>query len=64
MSGPSTPSPSYSGDPETLLARVQRLRQEAEAFQKTVEEELRALLKELKVEQTKRRTSWKMNGRE
>ena len=55
MPGPSAPSPPFSGEPDTLLARVQRLRQEAEDFQKTVEEELRALLKELKVEQTKRR---------
>jgi len=55
MSGPSTPSPSYSGDPETLLARVQQLLHEAEAFRRTVDEELCVLLEELKDQQATRR---------
>ena len=55
MSRPPTPVPPFSGEPETLLARVQRLRQQAEDFQETVEEEARALLEELKAEETKRR---------
>jgi hypothetical protein len=50
-------SPS-SGKPENLLVRVERLRQHAEEFQETVEEELRtarALLEELLGRQAKRR---------
>jgi hypothetical protein len=46
------------GKPENLLARVERLRQHAEAFQETVEEErraARALLEELLVRQAERR---------
>ena len=47
-----------SGQPENLLVRVERLRQQAEELQRTVEEELRtarALLEELNVSQAKRR---------
>jgi hypothetical protein len=49
---------SPSDKPETLLVCVERLRQQAEEFQRTVEEELRttrALLEELQVRQAKRR---------
>jgi hypothetical protein len=58
MSGPSTHSLSPSGEPETLLVRVERLRQQAEAFQQTVEDDRRrlsALLDDLRVRQAKRR---------
>jgi len=41
MSGPPKTSSPSSGEPETLLVYVERLRQEAEEFQRTVEEELR-----------------------
>jgi predicted ATP-grasp superfamily ATP-dependent carboligase len=58
MSGPSThPSPS-SGEPENLLVRVERLRQQAEDFQRSIEDEirtLRALFEEERVRQAKRR---------
>jgi hypothetical protein len=52
----SSPSP---GTPENLLVRVERLRQRAEEFQETVEEErrtARALLEELLVRQAERRS--------
>jgi hypothetical protein len=52
---PAPPSPSQ---PENLLEFVERLRQQAEAFQRTVEEELRtvrARIEELRVGQAKRR---------
>ena len=58
MSGPSKNSPPYSGTPENPLTRVEQLRQEAAAFQRTVEEELRrvkALIEEVQVSQAKRR---------
>ena len=58
MSGPSKQSSLSSEDAENLLARVQQLRQESEAFQRTVEEDLktaRALIEELRVRQAKRR---------
>ena len=58
MSGPSThPSPS-PGEPEHLLVRVERLRQQAEDFQRRVEDEIRtvrAILEEERVRQAKRR---------
>jgi len=58
MSGPSThPSPS-SGEPENLLVRVERLRQQAEDFQRSIEDEVRtfgALLEEERIRQAKRR---------
>ena len=41
MSGPSKKSSPSSGEPENLLVYVERLRQQAEEFQRTVEEELR-----------------------
>ena len=41
MSGPSTHSLPPSGEPERLLVRVERLRQQAEEFQRTVKEEFR-----------------------
>ena len=48
MSGPSThPSPS-SGEPENLLVRVERLRQQAEDFQRSIEDEIRTLGRSLK----------------
>ena len=58
MSGPSKKSSPFSGEPDSLLARVERLRQQAEAFQRTVEEERRTasmLLEDLRVRQAKRR---------
>ena len=58
MSGPSKNSSPYSGTPENPLTRVEQLRQEAAAFQRTVEEELRtvkALIEEVQVSQAKRR---------
>jgi hypothetical protein len=58
MSGPSKKSSPSSGKPENLLVWVQRLRQQAEEFHQTVEDELRtarALLEELHVRHTKRR---------
>ena len=58
MSGPSKKSSPSSGKPENLLVYVERLRQRAEAFNKTVEEDLRTtreLLEELRVRQAKRR---------
>jgi hypothetical protein len=57
MSGPSKKSSPSSDTPENLLVYVERLRQQAEEFQRTVEEELRtarALLEELHVRQAKR----------
>jgi hypothetical protein len=59
MSGPSKKSSPFSGTSETLLVYVEGLRQRAEAFNKTVEEDLRttrALLEELRVRQAKRRS--------
>jgi hypothetical protein len=49
-----------------VLGFVDRLRQQAEEFQRTVEKDLRttrALVEELQVRQAKRRGSWKTNGR-
>ena len=58
MSGPSkTPSPS-SRKHADLLIYVERLRQQAEQFQRTVEEELRTVrahLEELQIRRAKRR---------
>jgi hypothetical protein len=58
MSGPPKKSSPASGEPESQLLRVKRLRQEAEEFHRTVGEELRttrALLEDLSVRQAKRR---------
>ena len=58
MSGPSKKSSPSSGQPENVLVYVEWLRQQAEEFQRTVEEELRtarALLEELHLRQAKRR---------
>ena len=44
MSGPSKKSSPSSGEPESLAVYVDRLRQEAEEFQRTVEVEIRATL--------------------
>lgn len=58
MPGPSKKPSPFSGEPASLLVRVERLRQQAEAFQRTVEEERRtvsALLDDLRVRQAKRR---------
>jgi hypothetical protein len=57
MSEPKKSSPS-SGKTEDLLVYVERLRQEAEEFQRTLEEEIRltrAQLFEERVRQAKRR---------
>ena len=57
MSGPSKSSP-VSGEPDSLLVRVERLRQQAEAFQRILEEELRTTreaIEELQVRRAKRR---------
>jgi hypothetical protein len=51
-------SPFSSSEPENLLAYVERLRQQAETFQRTVEEEsgiTKTLIEELRVSQAKRR---------
>ena len=58
MSGPSKKSSLSSDKAENVLVYVERLRQQAEEFQKTVEEELRtarALLEELHVREATRR---------
>ena len=58
MSEPSKKSSPFSGKPENVLVYVERLRRQAEEFQRTVEEELRttrALLEDLHVRQAKRR---------
>jgi hypothetical protein len=58
MSGPSKKSSPSSDKPENVLVFIERLRQQAEEFQRTVEEELRtarALLEELHVREAKRR---------
>lgn len=58
MSVSSNKSSACSGKPENVLVRVERLRKQAEEFQRTVEEELRttrALLEELLVPRAKRR---------
>ena len=58
MSGPLKKSSASPDEPENLLARVERLREQAEAFGRTVEEEIRtteALIEELRVSQAKRR---------
>jgi hypothetical protein len=58
MSGPPTHTLPLSGEPENLLVRVERLRQQAEAFQRTVENDrlrLRAILDDLRIRQAKRR---------
>jgi len=55
MSGPSKESGrSASGKPEDLLAYVERLRQQAEKFQRALEEEVSALIEELRLRQAKR----------
>jgi hypothetical protein len=57
MSGPSKKSLPFSGKPEDLIVYVEGLRQQAEEFQRAVEEEcrtVRALLDE-RVRQAKRR---------
>jgi hypothetical protein len=58
MSGPSKKQSSVPNTREDVLAYVERLRQQAEEFQRTVEAELltaRALLEELYLRQAKRR---------
>jgi hypothetical protein len=58
MSGPSRKSSPSSDNLENLLVYVERLRQQAEEFQRTVEEELRTLrafINEWRVRQAKRR---------
>jgi hypothetical protein len=58
MSGPSKKWSRSSDEPEDVRVRAERLRQEADAFQRTVEEEIRttwALIHELPVRQAKRR---------
>jgi hypothetical protein len=51
-------NPNLALNPENLLVRVERLRHQAEAFQRTVENDLlrlRVLLEDLRVRQAKRR---------
>ena len=58
MSGPSKESSPSSGEPESLAVYVDRLRQQAEEFQRTVEVEIRttqARIEDLLVSQAKRR---------
>ena len=58
MSGPSKKSSLPSGRPENLLVYVERLRQQAQDFQRRIEDEVRtlgALLEEERVRQAKRR---------
>jgi len=58
MSGPSKKSLPFSGKPEDLIVYVEWLRQQAEEFQRAVEEEyrtVRALLLDERVRQAKRR---------
>jgi hypothetical protein len=58
MPGPSKKSSSSSGKSEDLLVYAERLRQRAEEFQRTVEDEIRltrAQLFEQRVRQAKRR---------
>ena len=58
MSGPSKTSSPFSGEPETLLAYVEWLRQQAEDFQRAVEDERRTLsvlLDDLRIRQAKMR---------
>ena len=58
MSGPSKESSPSGHELDSLLLRVKRLRQDAEAFQRTLEEELRTtrtLIDDLRVGQAKRR---------
>jgi hypothetical protein len=58
MSGPSKKSSPSSGEPENLVVYCERLRQQAEDFQRTVGREIRttlALIEELRVSQAKRR---------
>jgi hypothetical protein len=60
MSGPSKKSSPSSDKPENVLVYVERLRQQAEEFQRTVREDLRltrAQLFEERVRQAKRRES-------
>ena len=57
MSGPSRKS-SPSSEQERMVVRCERLREQAEEFQRTVEEELRTiriLIEDLRVNQAKRR---------
>jgi hypothetical protein len=61
MSGPSKESSLSGHELDSLLLRVKRLRQDAEAFQRTLEEELRTtrtLIDDLRVGQAKRRRQW------
>jgi hypothetical protein len=58
MSGPSKESSPSGHEHDSLLMRVKRLRQDAESFQRTLEEELRTtrtLIDDLRVGQAKRR---------
>jgi len=58
MSGPSKKSSRSSDKPENVLVYVERLHQQAEEFQRTVQEDLRltrAQLFEERVRQAKRR---------
>jgi hypothetical protein len=60
MSGPSKKSSPSSDKPEDVLVYVERLRQQAEEFLRTVQEDLRltrAQLVEERVRQAKRRGS-------
>ena len=59
MSGPSKESSPSPHELDNLLLRVKRLRQDAEAFRRTLEKELRTtrtLIDDLRVGQAKRRS--------
>jgi hypothetical protein len=56
MSGPSKPASASPGQPETVLVRVERLRQQTAAFLRDIEEALQtARVDELRVRDAKRR---------
>ena len=58
MSGASKKSSPASGEPENLVVYVERLRKQAETFQRIVEEEIRmtrTLIEKRRVSQAKRR---------
>jgi hypothetical protein len=58
MSGPSKKSSPSSGEPESLLVYVERLRQQAEEFQRSVEADMwmtRVLIEELRFGEARRR---------
>jgi len=58
MPGPSKKSSPSLGEPEDLVLYLERLRQQAEDFRRSVEEDMvttKALIEKLRVDQAKRR---------